>query len=96
MAGRARICWLEAFEVAVVAAVGQVPHDVPAELVRCPPHPRGQAPAVHRGVVPLAHQRGVVDVRGPTIGPVQHVVRLSDLAWVYPAAAEWTSSLPQH
>jgi hypothetical protein len=29
-------------------------------------------------VVPLAHQRGVVDVRGPTIGPVQHVVRFHD------------------
>jgi hypothetical protein len=71
----------EAFEVAVVAPLGQVPHDVPAELVRFPPHLGDQAPAVHRGVVPLAHQRGVVDIRGSTIGPVQHEVSHGAVRW---------------
>ena len=55
----------------------QVPHDVPAQLVRRLAHLGPEPAVVHDGVVALAEQGGVVDVRAATIGPVPHVMRPS-------------------
>ena len=55
----------EPFQVPVVAAGVQVPHHVPAQLVRGRAHLGPQSPLVNHAVVPLAQQGGVVDVGGP-------------------------------
>ena len=74
VAGRARRVLVVAFQVPVVAA------EVRSQMTYRPSssglltHLRPQPPVVHHGVVPLAEQRGVVDVGGATVGPVQHVM----------------------
>lgn len=57
-------------QMTVIAAVGEVPNDMPAQLVRRTPHPGDEPTRMDRGVVPLAQQRRIVDTARPAISPV--------------------------